>query len=483
MKNILFITCDQLRYDALGFKKYFPVKTPNIDKLVSEGVLFDNAYCANPLCVPARASIMTGKFGHETGVFYNDQAWPENLKTLPGELSKNGYYTVAVGKMHFIPKRCYGGFQKRVGDNDSDYKEYLKYKGLVPGKGDGSRDGSPHDSQNIKERFMHPEPTPLPLEDYETVYTTENALRELALIAKRRECSERGNEPFFMWLSHVKPHSPCDPPEPYFSMYDPKTMPSCLPKKSLEDTPKSLQRYSKHWAALTDEEIQKNRARYMGNVTLIDEQLGRIFSKLKEMGVYDNTLIIFSSDHGDHLGDYGFQQKSFFYDYSAKVPFIFVGPGIPKGKVIRENVSHIDLFPTLLDYCDLYPKEKFDPDGKSYPYDVERGEAVSLLPAINDQNTSLKERVVVSESGVHGLHIMLKKGNLKFNYYANSDEIECYDTEKDPQELNNIGKQFSRNTLPSEIKKKLDEILLSTAKYQTRWYATGGGKKWYRMFT
>lgn len=467
MQNILLIMMDQLRYDALGFMGKFPVRTPNIDQLAARGTVFENAYCSNPVCVPARASLMTGVYSYDHGVYYNDQNWPEQMDTYAGRLAANCYYTTVIGKTHFLPRRKSAGFQKMI--LPEDYTAYLKRRGLYkPGtKGKIS-------SGNHLNNCYPIEPTDLPLEHYQPVFYTDHALHELELISKRRECREEGNEPFMMKVSYSLPHTPCNPPEPYFSMYQPKDLHSPVRNEGEIERFSAQQRcWYDIWSQLDEERAVKNRAQYFGCVTLLDEQIGRIFRKLEELGIFDNTLIILTSDHGDHLCDHYLQQKGFFYDCSAKVPFIFAGPGIPAGKTVKENVSHIDLFPTIMEYCELaMPKLRNTAGELIYP-DTCESDAISLIPYFSDCTSVCPERVVISENAVMGQHFMLKQGDVKINYYVNrngENEFDYYNLATDPDELDNCGQSFSIDDLPVDMRKAFDNVLKKSARYASGHY-------------
>jgi len=461
LRNILFITADQLRHDALGFRGVFPVRTPNIDALAANGAVFENAYCPSPLCVPSRASIMTGKYPCDIGVYYNDQAWDDVLPTMPGELSKNGYFSISVGKMHFRPARKYFGFDKRCADNDSDYPLYLKRLGLSDdtiaawlGKKDGA---------------FSTKPTPAPMEHYLPVYITNRAIQELDLIAQRRECGPGGNEPFFMWYSFLLPHTPCTPPEPYFSMYSPDEIPPPVrDERELAAFAPPVQRWRDAWRFLDEEWVRKFRAQYMGCVTLVDEQVGRVIDRLKELGLYDNTLIVFSSDHGDYLGDHFMMQKGFFHDCSAKVPLILHGPDIPNGGRVSETVSLIDLMPTLLDYCGLAPRRFDDTTRTAIALDGDVSDGVSLLDAFRQGLDP--QRVVVSESGIHGLSIMLRHEDTKIVYYDRTQRFDRFDLAADPNELNNTGQDLAMEDLPEPFRATLNDVLSRLAKYRDKTY-------------
>ncbi len=462
MRNILYIMLDQLRHDALGFAGTFPVRTPHIDRLAAGGTTFTNAYCTNPLCTPARASLMTGCYSCDNGVYYNDQNWPESLATYPARLAANGYYTVQIGKTHFRPNRRVAGFQKLIVQDD--YDEYLKRLGRYT----PPLEGKVSDAGHINRDYPL-EPTRLPLELYEPVFFTDRALHELDLIARRRECRVGENEPFLLQLSYMQPHTPCDPPEPYFSLYDPDDLPPPVrDEREPARFPRQLRRFYEIWRQLDEERAHRTRAQYLGCVTLLDEQIGRVIAKLEELELMDNTLIVFTSDHGDHLSDHYLQQKGFFYDCSAKVPLILSGPELPGGATVAANVSHIDLFPTLMEYSSLAMPRYRGPDGRFIYPDVHESDAESLLPLLRGEEAPHTDRVIVSENAALGHRIMLKQGHTKVNYYINADgrdEIERYDLVADPGEIDNQGDGLTVDDLSGEMRTTLDSVRARAARH------------------
>ncbi|MHC4873059.1 MAG: sulfatase family protein [Planctomycetota bacterium] len=465
MRNILLITADQLRYDCLGYRGVFPVKTPNLDKLAADGTIFENTYCSNPLCVPARASIMNGKNCYDHGVYYNDQGWSDELDTIPGVLSKNGYHTVSVGKMHFMPARKHYGFDKRIADNSTDHKNYLERKGLSENK-------PPIKSkQDAYDWTFRDVPTDLPDEDYLPFYVTESAVNELDLINHRRNCHPGGNEPFFMWLSYLLPHVPCTPPEPYFSMYKPEDMPPLIKsEEELNTFSRQVTGWKDEWSFITDEHAQKLRAQYLGCITLVDDMIGKVIDKLKELGLYDNTLIVFTSDHGDYMGDHYMQQKAFFHDCSSRIPFFFTGPDVGKGKVVHELVSQIDLLPTILDYCGLILEQK------GIEVDITTSDAISIKGALEGGELS-KDRTMISESGILGYSVMMRQGTTKINFYEDTGEVDIFDLENDPHELNNLGKDKTVNDIPGHFQKVLKDILRKIDKHRDMTYYHNGKRR------
>lgn len=459
MRNILLITMDQLRHDTLGFRGCFPVRTPNLDRLAAEGTVFAAAYTPSPICVPARAALMTGLLPCDTGVYYNDGFWADALPTLPGLLSNNGYYTLAVGKMHFRPNRRYGGFDKRCADNDTDYPLYLARNGISPHPPYGSM-------QEMCNHAFTTQPTHLPLDHYLETYITDRTLAELDRIVQRRDCRPGGNEPFFLWQSFVLPHTPCNPPEPWFSMYDPADLPPPVrDERELAAFAPEMLRWRDSWAFLDDAWTRKIRAQYLGCVSLVDELIGRTLDRLRELDLLEHTLVVFTTDHGDYLGDHFMMQKGFFHDCAAKVPLILHGPDIPAGRSVSEPCSLIDLLPTLLDYCDLAPARYDDATNTRQPLPGLTPDGASLLNAFRAPGLD-PDRVVISETGIHGLAVMGRHRHMKAVYYDRSQRLDLFDLEQDPDELCNLGPGKALADLAAPLRDGIQEALRRSARFR-----------------
>lgn len=463
MQNILLITCDQLRHDTLGHVGRFPVRTPNIDTLAAEGTRFTGAYCSNPLCVPSRATIMTGQASYEHGVYYNDMGWPRDTPTIASELSSNGYYSVIVGKTHFMPQGSTGGFDKHTGAHPtrSETRERPHIRPAdIPGEIWTHRNGPP-------------EPK---LENYSVVEKVDLAIHELELIKQRREAEPGGNEPFFMWLSFQSPHSPCVPPEPYFSMYPQSEVPAPIyNEQEVANFPAPVRRWYDDWQRISPEQKYGFRCQYLGDVTLLDDQIGRVLQRLRQMGYDENTLIVFSSDHGDYLGDHGMLQKGFFHECSSRVPLIFKGPGIARGRTVEAPVTLAELKPTLMEYTKLaYPHTMPREVRESHTGEAE-GEAESLIPALTEDGPGLNaDRMALSETGIHGQGVMVRYQDQKCAYYPQTDELEWYDLTKDPDELNNLGVSKSLKDAPEPMRVKIEQVLDATRQHADRVYAHNG---------
>jgi len=475
--NILLITADQFRYDAMGHCGVFPVQTPHLDALAAGGASLD-AYTPYPVCCPARASIMTGLPACRHGVYYNDMPWHKNLETLPGVLGENGYYSVMVGKTHFYPPRLHAGFDKLILPSDVSRKTGKKKnkKTAVPGEvGQNWDDLMASHYRATWSEGDNPE-------HYAAVALTTHAMGELETLAQTRQCRETAAEPFFMWLSWLQPHSPCKPPPPYSIMYRPEDIP---PPVKNEDEKKAfsrqLQQKTAAWRVLDDETIRAFRARYLGDVSLVDAQVGRMVQKLDELGLRDNTLVIFSSDHGEYMGDHHQMQKSSFHDCSSRVPLIFNGPGVKAGHRPRGLSSLCDLKPTLQDASGLLMPALRDAKGELiFPEWSPDQDAISLLPALSGGNVP-EDRVVFSENGIYGQSFMARKENIKVNYYPQTREFDLFDLASDPDELQNHGGTLTWETQPDWARNTFARLLAESEYLRDRSYQYDG--KIFPMFT
>ena len=358
MYNILFLMTDQQRWDAMSSSGDW-VNTPNLDRIAAEGVRFTNCVTTTPICVPARMTLATGRYPHNTGVWNNmPYSMPEDAPNWMRELRRLGYRTSLFGKTHLHPH----------GRSDLRQKEDLLH---AWGLDDVDEIGGPRASANTMshmtamweqkglweayradyaERFSNKHyvvrPSVLPLEDYADVYVGEQARRYLA--------SYDRDQPWFCWVSWGGPHEPWDAPEPYASMYDPASMP--LPAVSSQDTARprgrldALLENKRTSPDFEDGEVGAMRANYAGNVTLIDDQIGGILDAIEARGEMDNTIIAFTSDHGEMNGDHGLIYKMNYYDGSLRVPLIVRTPGQAHSGIINDSpAENVDLGPTLVE--------------------------------------------------------------------------------------------------------------------------------------
>jgi arylsulfatase A-like enzyme len=348
--NVLLITADQLRGDFLGYAGHPTVLTPNLDALAAEGVAFPNAYSPVPVCVPARYAMMTGRTAVSLGVRGNAAVpIPEACVTLPQAFGRAGYATGAFGKMHFTPWDEPYGFETftvseegrqagRDGGQGDAYQRYLRTTGW----------GGWERAHGIGNNDVRTSASPLPLEHYHTTWCARETARWL-----RRQVAAAPERPFFAWCSFTKPHSPYDPPEPYDRLYDPRAFPppigDAADLAALSPAYQEMRR-GRMLDALGPEQVQRARAMYAGNVTLIDHAVGELRRTLQELGVAGRTVVLFTADHGDLLGDHGLFFKATFFRAAWHVPFVVFAPHRASGgRRDPRFLASEDVYPTLLD--------------------------------------------------------------------------------------------------------------------------------------
>ncbi|HEY8420162.1 MAG TPA: sulfatase-like hydrolase/transferase [Thermoclostridium sp.] len=350
--NILIITTDQQRWDTMKAYGNNIIKTPNLDRLAEGGAVFENAITPCPMCMPARTCLMTGFSASKLGVL--DNYYPENIDnrdTLAVKLSNIGYRTQAIGKMHFSNKpytESYGmdnmilseemrgvRFAQKLSDIVyDDYDKFLIERGMW-----GWEKPTEIGYNEIKPLINY-----LPREYHITQWCGDETVEWL----KNKRPKDR---PFFLWSSFVKPHVPYDCPEHLTDLYKEEDMPEpwVSDKDGTHKNPYFAQyRKVKEFDLYSDTAARRARAYYYSNITFIDEQIGRIIDTLKEEGIYENTLIVFTSDHGDLMGDHRLWYKSFGYEGSIHIPLVLHHPKrIKPGTRCSEIASLIDILPTV----------------------------------------------------------------------------------------------------------------------------------------
>lgn len=415
--NILLITTDQQRYDTIGAMGYDFMETPHLDQLAEEGCCYCNAYSPNPVCMAARHNIITGRTARAHGFddnYFEDspRVVPYDLPTFPQLLSDSGYDTIAVGKMHFQPCRRHNGFTKMElmeeiprHLEDDEYAMYLRNHGYEEIQ-------SIHGVRHLL--YMLPQRSLVDDKHHGSAWVAERSIHYLK--------ENLGKRPFFLWSSFIAPHPPFDVPESWANLYKGKE----LPPIKVSKTPISPAAEQKKCIADYPDEGYLRRARelYFASISFADYNIGKILEYLKETGEYDRTLIIFTSDHGEMLGDYGTFQKMLPYDSSAKVPMIIRYPKKlrPGSRDLRFTDLN-DLLPTILDAAGVnYPKPELLPGESLF---VEKGK---------------KDRSVQYVEFGHGAQrwISLRDEHYKYNYYYGGGKEELFDMVKDPDEAENL---------------------------------------------
>ncbi len=421
--NILIIHVDEHRIDCLGAYGNNEIKTPNIDRLAADGVRYDNSFCPFPVCTPSRYSLLCGQYVNEHRGWNNRCTLAPEIETFPKILRKAGYRTKAVGKMHFTPTYLDVGFeelelaeQDGPGRWDDDYHRYLMRHGLV--------DINDAEDQLVSEYRKYASKkywdtcgalvSNLPEEHHSTTWIADRAMETL------RSWNADGGR--LLMAGFIKPHHPFDPPSPWDKMYDPDKI-SILPgwtDKCLDHDFKFNRGYFPN-DKLTEPVMRRVMAYYYATISQIDHHVGRMVKLLKEKGLYDNTLVVFTADHGDYMGFHHMILKAnYMYDPVVKVPLIIKWPGnVRAGTVSQQMVNNIDLAPTLCHAagCENGP-----------------GMHGQLL----QQQTDGHELIFAESNG--GRQVMARSRDYKLILASGDNENLFYDLRKDPQELNNLYK-------------------------------------------
>lgn len=453
--NILLLMCDQYRYDAFSFKGHPDVKTPYLDSLAAQGASFDCAYSACPSCIPARAALFSGKSQEHHGRVGYEDGIPWNYDhMLAQELSDHGYQTQCVGKMHVDPVRLSCGFQGlKLHDGylshyrsanipyhqhqniTDDYLYYLhNQKGLQADVNAGGVECNSWITHPwIYEERLHP-----------TNWAVDESIRFL-------ETRDR-TKPFFLMTSFVRPHQPFDAPQSYFDLYRGNIKQA--PAQGDWDDTKKTEQYGMIKDSIygcLDETMKKDAmAGYYASITHIDHQIGRLLSALENDGSYDDTLIIFLSDHGEMLFDHSLYRKALAYEGSSHIPLLFhVGKNLGSTKRMRsDSLTELrDILPTILDFADIAVPEGVD--------------GYSLKDELLDNKT--KQRSYLH--GEHSFHSQLSSQFIvtnhdKYIWYSETGIEQYFDLVNDPKETHNAiqDSQYQqrihqlRNALIQELK-------------------------------
>ena len=418
--NILFMMVDQMRADYMGCAGNPWIQTPGLDRLATEGTWFSQCVTSVPVCIAARHSFMTGQRCATHGRYANNVPDPDPLHhTVMSLLGSHGYRTRAIGKMHFRPVRRHHGFHRmEVMEEIPDYRQDDEYLMYLKENGYGHK----REVHGVRNMLYHlPQVSVIPEAHHGSTWVADRTIEFL---------KENRDQPFFCWSSWIAPHPPWNAPEPFASMYKNEDMPlSVNYDRDVETIPPS-KRGIVNFADMgyaPPERLQRVKALYGGSISLIDKGVGRILRALDELGLTDNTLVVFTSDHGEMLGDQGQWQKSSPNEASARVPLLVRLPGqFEAGAVSDDLVSLLDLMPTMLDVANIdYPGE---PD---LPGD-------SLLGREGGGLAEKREDYVVEHGRAPNRWLSLRGLRWKYSYWIDSGWEELYDLENDPDEMNNL---------------------------------------------
>ncbi len=416
--NVLFLLSDQHQHRALGFQGHPVVETPNLDALAGQGIVFDNAYAPSPLCVPSRASLLTGLYPRNHGLYDNQHILEANSPTLPRMIQAHGYRTALIGKAHFNGEQ-YHGFQERP-YGDLWGQAHQPDPGRLPENGESG----------LGDIIKNAGPSAIPL----ALTQTEIVVAESVKWLQQHRMAGR-TEPFYLAVHFDKPHFPFNPPNAYYQRYqgrvslppfDPEFLHSAVP--FVRQAAKSYQA-SRYYGTTDEASHLRCLAAYYGCITWVDDAVGRILDALDYLHLAKDTLVIYAADHGEMAGEHGLWQKTVFYDASAKVPLIIRMPQSLRVEPGRRAVpvSLVDLLPTILEAAAI---PLTDPvDGVSLGPLLGTAEALWPRTAIFSESTVLKSP---EDSGC-----MMRTSRYKCNWYLDG-AVECYDLEADPYEQVNL---------------------------------------------
>ena len=418
--NILFIQVDQLPPSALSFHGNQVTKTPHLDQLAKESAIFDGAYCNYPLCGPSRSSMMTGQLASRVGAYDNGTDFLTSTPTMAHYLRALGYKTALSGKMHFVGPDQLHGFEERL--TAEVYPTDFKW---TPNWQKNATDFHAPDLRFTSNIGVAKWTGQMDY-DEEVVFRSINKLYDWA-----RDPDDR---PFFLLTSLTHPHDPYICTQEYWDRYDESEID--LPKVRLTDEERcphsrrvrSL--YGVDLANLSDDQWRTLRRGYYGNVSYIDDKVGQLLKTLESAGLADNTIVIFTSDHGEMLGERDLIQKKTFFEDATRVPLLIKTPdGQSAGQRHTDLVSLVDLLPTLVDFADQENQmELLSPlDGNT------------LVPLL--ENGSLaRENVVYGENlseSVTAPLLMVRRDQWKL-IYCPTDPVILYNLADDPDELVNL---------------------------------------------
>lgn len=417
--NLLFITTDQQRWDTLPCYGLDFIHTPNLMRLADEGMVFDQCVVPGAVCVPCRAAIMTGQYPSTTGVLTNGTWLRPGTSTWPQLLSAAGVRTAGIGKMHFDPWDARWGFDERIIAEDKRHI-YLPDDHVKFLRANGQERPHPATDPEYFETLGAPV-KPWPKRFHIDAFVGDQAAAWITANA---------GEPFAAWVSFPGPHDPYDPPaemadlyydapipEPVGSAADLAGKPPAQRRRGADTLKNAMFQIDPSQA--TPEQYRRWRAHYYANITLIDEGIGKILAALEQAGILEDTLIIFTSDHGDALGDHGLAYKGFFYDSMVHVPLILRGPGVTPGARSASLVSTLDLIPLFFHTCGVEPPDTLQGN--------------DLRDLLDDPAATLREAVYCELDG----RVMVQTERHKYGWYADGS-AELYDRVTDPNELHNL---------------------------------------------
>ena len=458
--NVLFIVSDDLNC-FLGCYGDPLVKTPHIDRLAARGVRFERAYCTFPLCGPSRNSFLTGVHPNSTGIHANAQIFRQTIPTqlsMPQAFRLAGYFAARIGKLYHynVPASVGtnghddpGSWELEINPAGCDrLEEEPQIFSLEPGKFGGTLSwyASPKGDRAHTDGIM---------------------ADDAAWVLER--CGRDRSRPFFLAVGFYRPHTPYVAPKtPYFEMYPEAEMPLVTGvAEDQQDVPKAaLASRKAEQDRMTDGERRQARQAYSASISFLDAQVGRVLDALDTTGLAENTIVVFTSDHGYHMGEHGLYQKMSLFEESARVPLLIAAPGrCEAGGAAKSPVSQVDLFPTLAALCSVEPPKNLQGQSLvpllSDPAATGRGWAVTQVTRGNPSRISQPKEAGAKGKQFYGYS--LRTPRYRYTEWDEGREgRELYDHDADPKELTNLADVPAHAAIVAELSQQLAAAVRTT---------------------
>lgn len=474
--NILFIMTDQQRADHVGWHPHARIRLPNLDRL-AEGCVFRNCVSANPICVPARTALLTGRYTHQIGTLAMSGDLPRHIPTYAQALKKAGYHTAGIGKFHWLQTWKWGcpkgngidlanlhdelkgyGFdevweatgKQLIVQNRCDWAVQLEAKGILEDARRFLRDSGPNfGAMEARHADYTGEPWPFAEEDYVDIATANRAIASLR--ARPRE------KPYFGFVSFCGPHPPFDPPQRFLDLVPEQD--ERFVESAPEDAPMD---------EATRERMRRLRRAYKAMLLCIDEQIGRLFAALEAEGIWENTVIVFTSDHGEMLGDHGFFGKQRPLWQAATVPAAVRHPRYLTARVCDRVVEMTDLTATILDAAGLDAQNALK---KDWPAFLDVIPCRSLMPIVRGETDAVREYAFCE---CNGWWHMIQDDEFKYiRYPAQKPDAQTreqlYHLGNDPDCRHDLAGDPRQRDRLAVMRERLLHVLSTTPAAQSRW--------------
>jgi choline-sulfatase len=453
--NVVVLLTDQHRPDLLSCEGSDLVPTPNMDRIAGRGVRFRHAYCPYPVCAPSRMSLLTGLYAHHHLVANNLHRLDWKCRTVAHTFRDNGYLTALIGKMHFNDGNSHG-FDFRLGFNDwlmylgpkvhhyaDEIASYPGYENRVYDTGSGFPDVEGLWKDNRSPWIGNVAPR----KEVSSELIADDHIDAFVARESSKFIRAHKDQPFFLVAGFLRPHAPFHPPKDFAAWY-PAENTRLPPIGDLSRYPSHIRKAAAQFQSMGEETLKKIRAGYLGNLRFVDTCIGEVYKTLEDLNLIDNTIVVYTSDHGEMGGDHGLFQKFVFFEPSVGVPLIISYPkSLPQGKVSEALVEYLGIYPTLAELAGLPMSGKVD--------------GASLVPWLKNPGGRGPEAAFAEYALSWAPRYMVRTRRYKFNYNE-GDLAELYDLEDDP------GERVNRSGDPSlsKVEKNLRDQLFA-------WYDPG----------